>query len=224
MNNASFRLLGSMLLAWFLLSGPAYAANLDDDIRHLQDEWAVANYKTTAGDARVKAFEALSQRAAAVSAQYPQRAEPLAWEGIILSTYAGAKGGLGALSLAKQARVKLEKALQLDANALNGSVYTSLGTLYHKVPGFPLGFGDDKKARQYLEKAIALNPDGIDSNYFYGEYLLDTGKHDQAREHLQRALRAPARNGREVADAGRRQEVAALLEKLDGKPNRQARR
>ena len=224
MNIASIRILGCTLLAWSLLSGPARAAGLDDDILHLQEEWAVANYKTKAGETKVKAFEALAQRAAAVSAQYPQRAEPLVWEGIVLSTYAGAKGGLGALSLAKQARVKLEKALQMDASALNGSVYTSLGTLYHKVPGFPLGFGDDKKARLYLEKAIAINPAGIDPNYFYGEYLFDTGKHVQAREHLQRALRAPAREGREVADAGRRQEVAALLEKVDGKANRQATR
>lgn len=191
MNVASIRVLGCTLLAWSLLSGPARAAGLDDEILHLQDEWAVANYKTTAGETKVKAFEALAQRAATVSAHYPQRAEPLVWEGIVLSTYAGAKGGLGALSLAKQARVKLEKALQMDASALNGSVYTSLGTLYHKVPGFPLGFGDDKKARQYLEKAIAINPDGIDPNFFYGEYLLDTGKQKQAREHLQaRAARA----------------------------------
>lgn len=224
MNDAPIRILGCALLAWSLLSGPARATGLEDDILHLQDQWAVANYETTAGDIKVKAFEALAQRAAAVSAQYPQRAEPLVWEGIVLSTYAGAKGGLGALSLAKQARVKLEKALQLDANALDGSVYTSLGTLYHKVPGFPLGFGDDKKARMYLEKAIAVNPAGIDPNYFYGEYLFDTGKHEQAREYLQRALRAPARAGREVADAGRRQEVAALLEKVDGKTRRQATR
>jgi len=224
MNIASIRMLGSMLLVWSLLSCPARAANLDDDIQNLQDEWAIVNYRTTVGDTRTKVLEGLSQRAAAVSAQYPQRAEPLAWEGIILSTYARAKGGLGALSLAKQARAKLEKALQLEPDALDGSVYTSLGTLYHKVPGFPLGFGDDKTARQYLQKAIVLNPEGIDPNYFYGEYLLDTGKHDQAREHLQRALRAPARKGREVADAGRRQEAAALLETLDGKPNRQATR
>jgi tetratricopeptide (TPR) repeat protein len=224
MKMASIRVFGCTLLAWSLLSGAAHAAGLDDEILHLQDEWAVANYKTTGADTKVKAFEALAQKAAAVSAQYPQRAEPLVWEGIVLSTYAGAKGGLGALSLAKQARVKLETALKLDADALNGSVYTSLGTLYHKVPGFPLGFGDDKKARLYLEKAIAMNPEGIDPNYFYGEYLLDTGKHEQAREYLQRALRAPARVGREVADQGRRQEVAALLEKLDGKSSRQATR
>ena len=57
--------------------------------------------------------------------------------------------------------------------ALDGSAYTSLGTLYYKVPGFPIGFGDHKKARQLLEAALKVNPDGIDSNYFYGEYLFD---------------------------------------------------
>lgn len=217
MNIPSIRRYGHVLLICAVMVGSARAADLDAEILRVQGDWAVANYQTPAGDAKIKAFEDLAQRAAAVSAQYPRRAEPLVWEGIVLSTYAGAKGGLGALSLAKQARAKLETAVELDANALNGSVYTSLGTLYHKVPGFPLAFGDDKKARNYLQKALALNPDGIDPNFFYGEYLFDTGKYPEAREYLQRALRAPARQGREVADAGRRQEVTALLEKLDGK-------
>jgi tetratricopeptide (TPR) repeat protein len=217
MNIPSIRMIARTLLILLLASGSAAAASLEEELPHLQNEWAIANYQTPAGDAKLKAFEVLAQRAAALSAEYPQRAEPLVWEGIVLSTYAGAKGGLGALSLAKQARVKLEAAMKLDANVLNGSVYTSLGTLYHKVPGFPLGFGDDKKARTYLEKALTMNPDGIDPNYFYGEYLFEKGQYAQAREHLQRALQAPARGGREVADAGRRHEATALLEKLKDK-------
>ena len=39
--------------------------------------------------------------------EYPGRAEPLIWHGIILSSLAGAKGGLGALGLAKEARDQL---------------------------------------------------------------------------------------------------------------------
>ena len=42
----------------------------------------------------------------------PTRAEALIWEGIIESSYAGAKGGLGALGLAKEARGNLEAALE----------------------------------------------------------------------------------------------------------------
>ncbi len=54
----------------------------------------------------------------------------------MLSTYAGAKGGLGALSLAKKSRAVLESALMIDDQALQGSAYTSLGALYAKVPDF----------------------------------------------------------------------------------------
>ena len=87
------------------------------------------------------------------------RAEALIWEGIIESSYAGAKGGLGALSLCKEARGNLEAALKLDPKALDGSAYTSLGTLYYKVPGFPVGFGDDDKAGKLLQKALEAEPE-----------------------------------------------------------------
>lgn len=109
---------------------------------------------------------------------WPERAEPLVWEGIVLASWAGAKGGLGALKLAKQARDQLLRAEQIDPSALNGSVYTSLGSLYYQVPGWPLGFGDDDKAREYLEKALTMNPDGIDPNFFYGDR---TGRLRQGR-------------------------------------------
>ena len=71
----------------------------------------------------------------------------------------------------------------------------------------------DKKAQGLLEKALSINPQGIDPNFFYGEYLVETGKPKDATTYLERALEAPARPGREIADAGRREEVKALLDK-----------
>jgi tetratricopeptide (TPR) repeat protein len=194
-------------------SAPAQTPDFSAELSAIQTQWAQANYAMPAGDARVHAFEALSQRADAFANANPQRAEALIWQGIVLSTYAGARGGLGALKLAKQSRAALEAAMKIDPEALDGSAYTSLGALYYKVPGFPLGFGDKEKARSYLERALALSPDGLDANYFYGEFLLEQDRHAQAREHLERALRAPPRPGRELADAGRRKEIEALLEK-----------
>ena len=64
-----------------------------------------------------------------------------------------------------------------------------------------------------LLKALLINPNGIDPNYFYGEYLIETGKSGEAVPYLERALAAPARPGRELADAGRREEAKALLAK-----------
>ncbi len=39
----------------------------------------------------------------------------------------------------KEARASLEAALKIAPEALDGSAYTSLGSLYYQVPGWPLG-------------------------------------------------------------------------------------
>jgi tetratricopeptide (TPR) repeat protein len=215
----SIRVATTMLAAccFLVASGVARAGGFEDELAAIQHEWARVNYEVTDKDQKVAAFESLAARAESFAAANPGRAEPLVWEGIVLSTTAGAKGGLGAMKLAKAAREKLEAAEKIDPQALNGSVYTSLGTLYSKVPGWPIGFGDDDKAKAYLEKALSLNPDGIDPNYFYGEYLYEQGEYSDALAHLEKALAAPPRPGREDADAGRRVEVESLLAKVRSK-------
>jgi tetratricopeptide (TPR) repeat protein len=201
------------LLIGISLSGYAAPAAFDAELLAIQTDWATANY-ATAEPQREAAFDKLIARAAAFSKQNPQRAEALIWEGIVLSTAAGVKGGLGALGLAKQSREKLDSAIAIDANALDGSAYTSLGTLYHKVPGFPIGFGSDKKARDYLQKALLINPDGIDPNYFYAEFLHDEDDHAGALKYLEKALKAPPRPGRSSADEGRRGDIQKLMAKV----------
>jgi cytochrome c-type biogenesis protein CcmH/NrfG len=78
------------------------------------------------------------------------------------------------------------------------------------VPGWPVGFGDDEKAEKLLKQALAINPTGIDPNFFYGDFLLDQGDKAQAKVYLDKALAAPARPGREVADEGRRRKSASV--------------
>ena len=86
--------------------------------------------------------------------------------------------------------------------ALDGSAYTSLGSLYYQVPGWPIGFGDDAKARELLQKALALNPEGIDPNYFMGDFLYRKGDYEAARQALARALKAPPRPDRPPPPTG----------------------
>jgi tetratricopeptide (TPR) repeat protein len=148
-----------------------------------------------------------------LSEAQPQRSEPLVWEGIVVSSLAGEKGGLGALGLVKKAKSLYEDAIRIEGNVLEGSAYNSLGVLYYKVPGWPIGFGDKAKARELLQKALAISPNGIDANYFYAEYLVETGRRGDAVAYLERALAAPPRPGRQVADEGRRAEARELLER-----------
>jgi tetratricopeptide (TPR) repeat protein len=191
----------------------------DDQLLQIQHRWAEANYNTT-GKAQKKAFEALLDDARAFAQSNPERAEALVWQGIVASTYAGVKGPFGAMSLANEARDALIAAEKLDASVLDGSVYTSLGTLYSKVPGGFIGFGDKELAREYLEKAVSANPDGIDPNYFYAEFLYEQEEYSAARDALLKAQNAPARASRPLADQGRRKEISALLRQIEDEAGR----
>jgi tetratricopeptide (TPR) repeat protein len=194
-----------------ILTAPVSADEFGDGLAAIQQEWAIANYETKDEKARDEAFAAVVEHAAAFREQHPQHAEALAWEGIVLSTYAGEVSAMSAMKYAKAARTALEGAERLDATALAGGIYASLGALYSKVPGGIIGFGDDKLAAQYFRKALAVSPDSIDNNYFYGEFLLDQGDYGRARTVLEHALAAPPVTDRPVFDAGRRQEIRTLL-------------
>lgn len=179
---------------------------LDASIEKLQRNWAAANYKTPDGD-KEAVFKKLSEEAHKVTADNPGRAEPLIWEAIILGDYAREKGVLIDIKVAEKARDLLFDAEKIDPNALGGSLYTTLGLLHYKVLGWPFGFGDKDKARGYLEKALKIDPDGIDTNYIYADFLLGRREHAKALEYFKKALNAPARAGREEADAGRKADI-----------------
>lgn len=182
----------------------------------LQQRWAQIQYQTPK-EQRADALEKLSGDAAAFVHQNPGTPEPLIWQGIINSSWAGAIGGLGALGKVKAAKASLEQAMKLDPNALQGSAYTSLGTLYDQVPGWPIGFGDADKADELLRKALKVNPDGIDSNYFWADHLYRQKRYPEATAALHKALQAAPRPGRELADQGRRADIDALLKAIKEK-------
>lgn len=186
---------------------------IDDDIHQLLQRWAEVNYQLK-GKTQITAFEELVGEADRMTAAHPESAAAWIWSGIIKSSFAGAKGGLGAMKLAKASRTDLEHALEIDPDALQGSAYTSLGALYFKVPGWPVGFGDEDKAEELLKHALALNPDGIDSNYFYGDFLLDQKRYEEAEQALLKAQHAPGRPDRPLADAGRQEEIKVALLKV----------
>ncbi|MFZ9583402.1 MAG: tetratricopeptide repeat protein [Pseudohongiellaceae bacterium] len=206
---------GLITVATLLLGNPA-AADVAADVKHLQERWAEINYQME-GNTQETAFDALMKEAEAIVAANPTSADALIWSGIIKSTYAGAKGGLGALALAKASKADLEKALEIDPNALQGSAYTSLGALYYSVPGWPVGFGDDERAEQLLRQALELNPEGIDPNYFYASFLVNQKRYAEAREYFAKAQAAAPRPGRALADSGRQQEISDALSDIANK-------
>jgi tetratricopeptide (TPR) repeat protein len=81
-----------------------------------------------------------------------------------------------------------------------------------KVPGFSLGFGNHTRAREYLQKALEINPAGIDPNFFYGELMFKDGDYAQALRYLQKVQNAVPRPERRVARGGNRSRSPFLQE------------
>lgn len=182
-----------------------------DELLSIQREFDTASFSALEKSERRQAFQALVEHAARFSERYPEEVEAVAWNGIVLSSFAGEVSAMGALKYAKAARIALHQAEAMDPNALDGGIYASLGALYSKVPGGFVGFGDDELAAEYFQKALNVNPNNIDSNYFFGEFLIDQEQFQRAVTVLQTALAAPTITARPSFDAGRRATIRELL-------------
>ncbi|PEQ12330.1 hypothetical protein B2G71_12590 [Novosphingobium sp. PC22D] len=193
--------------------GTAFAA-MSDEVQAINDGWAHIAYEVKGSSTQTKALDKLARDAAALVARYPGKAEPLLWQGIVTSEQANRANFFHQLGLAKKARALLAKAYAIDPKVARGGAAMSLGVLYYKVPGSPIGFGDSEKAGQLLKEALALDPNGLDANYFYADYLYDQGNKAGARSYAQKALHAAHDPSRPAWDVGRRREVRALLAKI----------
>ncbi len=199
--------------AGLILFSVSVNAEINIAIIQLQKEWSQIKYNIERKEQEV-ALENLVRKAAEIRQTQTNNADAYLWEGIILSTYAGSIGTLRALDAVNQSRDALEQSLKLDPLASKGAANTYLGTLYFLVPEWPIAFGDFDLAKKYLNKAIELNPDDIDANYFYGDFLRKQKKYQQAEAAYLKALVAPARPGRDLADAGRRKETKERLAEI----------
>ena len=79
------------LLLAALLASPVFAAPVDDAVAALQQEWEQIRYQAPAKQREAR-FEQLAGKARQASEQFAGRPEPLIWEGIVLSSWAGEKG------------------------------------------------------------------------------------------------------------------------------------
>jgi tetratricopeptide (TPR) repeat protein len=184
------------------------AAN--DTVQDLWDQWGEIFYVVPEKQ-RATRFEAFMPRVKALVAQRPGQADPLILEAIVLCTYAASDVGLGALNKVSQARDLLVKSIGIDPKARSGAAYITLGNLYYRLPGWPISFGDEDQGRHYFEGALKLSPDGIDSNFFYGDYLLDRGEYEKALVYLEKADRAPIRSENRLSDLNVKKEIAKAL-------------
>ncbi len=193
---------------------------LNDAVLTMSREWAHIKYQIHGRGRQLRGFRILENQAAALAKRYPFNARPLLWQGIVASEEAARASLFQRLGYAKRARLLLKRAHAINPNAAHGGVWLSLGVLYARVPGFPFAFGSDSKARADLQRALQLNPNGLDANYFYGDYLFSQGHYARAMVVLEHGLQAPRDAERPVWDAARRHQIRQLLVKITQKMRR----
>ena len=164
-----------------LASVPGVAAepSVHQLVQSLHDEWSDIFYRLPV-DEQAEKYESLLPRIHNLVEHHPKEAEPLVMEAFVLCTYAATEFSLGSLRKVERARELLVKSIALNPMTMDGSAYVTLGNLYYRVPGWPISYGDDDQARQYLETALKLFPEALDTNYFYGDFLMGQGEFRQA--------------------------------------------
>jgi tetratricopeptide (TPR) repeat protein len=207
----------ALLIASPCTSSSQAAEALSPEVRRLQTKWEAIKFGVPEGDDQTNQMNALGEDADAVAAHFPAMPEALIWDGIITSERASMASTFYALGFAKRARDILEQAYRMDPAKLDAGATTSLGVLYYRVPGFPIGFGDKAKARQLLEQAVKLAPNGLDAWYFYGDFLYTQSEFPKAIEVFQHALKIPQHPDRPLWDKNRRLVIEELLAKIEEK-------
>jgi len=186
-------------VALLLLTTQCFADNLKVSLQNIESGWATIYYNTPESK-QSPAYHQLLDKVRALQEQHPNDTDLIFWQAVIKATNADHQDALTALNAIKDARALLTKAIQINPETMNGSAYVTLGTLYYMVPKWPIAFGDDRIAQELLEAALQINPTGIDSNYFYGDFLLSQDKVDEAIKYFKRAATSPARNEQLYAD------------------------
>ncbi len=194
------------LLGFSLTSVASTDGEPENQVRKLRNEWEQVFYGLPQAQ-HAERFKAMLDQLENLTAQHPQAASPKALMAMVLCTYAGARQGLDTLTLIERARDLSREAIQMDPRALDGSAWITLGNLYQRLPGWPISFGDNTQAREYLGQALKLFPEAMDTNYFYGNFLLEQGDYEEALKYLQKANTVVLANDAGIGDKQMKQQV-----------------
>ncbi|MBM4206554.1 MAG: hypothetical protein FJ190_00615 [Gammaproteobacteria bacterium] len=197
-------------VALTLLAWQCFADAVVNTTQAIESEWA-SIYYTLPKAKQQAAYEALLNQTAKLSDENPQSSELLFWQAILLASNAELQDGFTALKAIHKARDLLQKSISINPQTANGSAYVTLGTLYYMVPKWPIAFGDDEKAEEMFQSALKINPTGIDTNYFYGDFLLAANSQQEAQQYFEKAIDAPIRKEQAFADNKLKDQVKLAL-------------
>lgn len=193
-----------------LTSNNLFANNINPAINQIESQWANIYYSENSSEQN-KQYTTLIESTKKLAKDNPEAMEPIIWQAIIISTNAAYQSPFKALESIKTAKKLLERSIKTDPTALDGAAQVTLGTLYYMTPGWPISFGSEEKAKSLFKTALTINPNTIDSNYFYADYLLTQGDVKTAQTYFQRAIESPTRPHQQYADTQLKKEALTAL-------------
>jgi len=202
--------IATVVVFLLLFAKPLLASELNTSIASLERAWAAAYYQPDETKQK-QTYPVLLQKAAELVERYPNAAEPKIWQATIMATNAAFESPFQALTTVEKAKELLEEAIRINPSALEGAAYVTLGSLHYMLPGWPVSFGDDDTAEHLLKASLQINPNGIDTNYFYGDFLLRQGRETEAEVYFKKATQAAVRKDQVFADTQLQNEARLAL-------------
>lgn len=201
------------LVAFLLLTSNSLSANsFNTEINLIESQWARVYYSNNESEQRNN-YPILLEKTQRLAKKYPNAAELMIWQAIIIATNAAFQPPFTALESLDASKKLLETAIQNNPHALEGAAFVTLGTLYSLTPSWPISFGDQNRAETLLRRALQINPKSIDANYFYADYWLSKDDINKATKYFTLALNSPTRPEQKFADRQLKKQASLALKK-----------
>ena len=204
-----------IFLFWCFLWLPVstLAAPLEDTINTFESAWAAIYYRQD-NTAKVRDYDQLLLTIKNSYADYPHQPELIFFEALVTASRAEYIDRLAALDSIAYVRTILSQIITIKPTTMAGSAYVVLATLYHQAPAWPIAFGDDKKAEEFFKTALIINPNSLDGNYYYGQFLVAKNALKEAEFYFKQALNIPLRPTQLLTDSRLRLAAQQALTQL----------
>jgi tetratricopeptide (TPR) repeat protein len=139
---------------------------------------------------KLQYFEKGRRFAETLAQEQPDWAEGHYWLALHLCGLAELGGARQGLRLIPDIIEALEKTLKVDPAYDQAGPHRVLGRIYFECPAWPLSVGDIHASRRHLAEAVALASGNSTNHLYLAETLFKLGKVEEARQELEKVLRA----------------------------------
>ncbi|HBS04216.1 MAG TPA: hypothetical protein DEA96_04570 [Leptospiraceae bacterium] len=135
------------------------------------------------------------------------------WLSVNYGFYGETRGILSSLFLIDPIEHAIQKSLEIDESYFFGGPHRAMGWFLHRVPPWPLGKGDNRKALKHLEKALEYGPDFYLNRLYIAQVLIALRDKDGGRKHLEWIIAAPLSSKHPAEDQRYKDQARQIMEK-----------